>query len=484
MRARITNCASVLWLLGMIVPAVMGCSDSTNPDSTNTQPPTGGSSIPLIITRFDGGQGSALVSNGIPFGPGKLFPDQLKSLQVWVGDAEQRIRVTALEGLHPDGSVRSVLVQFYASVSSQQPGQGTLIVGPTRTTTDLTTLDPAITGQAVALPGDATYLVSTDFVGPTVTATESSQLGGNFLRYEQDFVKYADQHWAAEGSAWENDYYDRALIYYAFWVRTGNPEYWNRGTQFALSYRKNYLEANAYASSPHWSQLEGLEKHYLLTGDDADRRAISEVARIQFSTGWSPYLEVIEDRIRARYIQANFLGWRINAGNRKAEFAAALDNAIPRILKQQRADGSYHPTDGPTPATSAFCGEQANYQTGLMNEQFIQYYTYYRADPAIVTAVQRSADFMWSTQWIADKQAMSYMSGPCTPEIGGYGPAGDLNNMMINTFAWTFAKTGQVSYRNAADAVFQGALVNSEAQASKQFNEQYSTSYRYLAWRK
>ncbi|MDQ2668443.1 MAG: Ig-like domain-containing protein, partial [Gemmatimonadota bacterium] len=56
------------------------------------QPPTSGSSIPLIITRFDGGQGMVLVSNGIPFGPGKLFPGQLKSLQVWTGGVEQRIR--------------------------------------------------------------------------------------------------------------------------------------------------------------------------------------------------------------------------------------------------------------------------------------------------------------------------------------------------------------------------------------------------------
>ncbi|MDQ2668415.1 MAG: hypothetical protein M3Z05_20840, partial [Gemmatimonadota bacterium] len=354
-------------------------------------------------------------------------------------------------------------------------------------TTDLTALDPTIKGAAVALPSDATYLVSTDFVGPTVTVNESAQMGGNFLRYEQDFVKYADKHWAAEGSGWENDYYDRALIYYAFWVRTGNPEYWNRGTQFALSYRRKYLEANAYASSPHWSQLEGLEKHYLLTGDDADRRAISEVTRIQFSSGWKPYLDVIEDRIRARYVMANLLGWRINAGGRKAEYAVALDDAIPRIVKSQRADGSYHPSDGPTPkipATSAFCGEQANYQTGLLNDALIEVYTYYRADPAIVTDVKRSADFMWSTQWIANKQALSYMSGPCRPEIGGYGPAGDLNNMMVNTFAWAYAKTGNVAYRTAADAVFQGALVNSEAQSSKQFNEQYSTSYRYLAWRK
>ncbi len=77
---------------------------------------------------------------------------------------------------------------------------------------------------AVALPTSASYLVSTQLVGPTTVAA-----GSAFPQYESLFVQYSDAQWATYGADWSMmDYYDRAMNHYAYWVRMGDPKYWDR----------------------------------------------------------------------------------------------------------------------------------------------------------------------------------------------------------------------------------------------------------------
>lgn len=442
-------------------------------------PPTGGTRIPLVIQRFDSAGGLALVSNAIPLTPGLLMPGALDKVRVFVSGAEQSIYVEQLEGRHADGSLRSVLIQFKSPVTLATPLQGELVVGQSRATVDL----PKPTAgrsmpAAVALPTDPNYLIGTNIVGPTITAAASEAQGIPYRQYEQDFGKWADFHWAAEGEMGCNNYYDRALVYYAFWARTGNVEYWRRATRCAVTYRVGYLEANNYGSSPHWSQLEGLDLHYTLTGDDSSRYAIGRVAKIL--AFWLPYLDSIpattsmEDRIRARTLMSVLLSWRLNAEGQRGMYQAQLDTAISRIVHSQSADGSYR-----FPET---CGESLNYMTGQLNDALIKIYIYYKADPRIVTAVQRSADFLWKTQWVPGATSFQYVSGVC-PAEGNTNPGLDLNGLIVNTFAFTYAHTGNASYRDEADQVFAGAVTHSSIDGSKQFNQEYTSSFLYLKLR-
>jgi hypothetical protein len=441
-------------------------------------PPVGGWHVPLTIQRFDGGSGTVLVSNAIPLPPGRLMPGGASNVQVYVGGAEQSIHAEELEGRHPDGSLRSLLVQFYAPVASATELPGEMIIGVARRTTDIARPSAGRSvPAAVALPNDVDYLISTNIVGKSLKVSETAQLGPMFAKYDQDFAKFSDLNWAAQGDNWTQNYYDRALGYYAQWMRSGNAQYWYRATRFAVSYRINYLEANAYGTLPNWSQLEGLEAHYLLTGDDSSRYAIGATTT-SLTNGYFSQMAAMDnpwmdDRIRARMIMSLLLSWKLDAGGQRAAYAARLDSIVPTIIRTQGADGSdrYVQT----------CNESLNYMAGQLNDALMKYYTYYKPDSRIPPFIQRSVDFLW-TQWLPGSQAFQYMSGNC-PNIGDTGPAADLNNMIVNGFAFTYARTRDVTYRDRADQIFAGGVKNSWLNGDKQFNQEYTSSFLYLVLR-
>jgi hypothetical protein len=336
---------------------------------------------------------------------------------------------------------------------------------------------------AVILPFDPTYLISTDMVGPTLPAATAAGISAAFQKYEADFRTYADVHWNAGGAAWTENYYDRALIYYAWWLRTGEVEFWRRASLMAVAYRRDYLEINNYGSTPHWAQLEGLEKHYLLTGDEASRYAVARVAQ-QFRAGYhrdgdpnslGSTAGWWDNRIQARVLHSYLLSWRLQAtGTTPLDWAALMESALPLILSTQKPDGSYR--------FAQLCGESLNYMTGLLNDVMIKYYTYYKPDTRIPSAIRRSIDYLWNTQWIASSQSFKYLSGTCA-NVGGPTAAPDLNNLMVTGFGWTYRQTNDPVFRDRGDQIFAGGVYGAYVQGSKQFNEEYSASFRYSGMR-
>ena len=455
---------------------LLGCVTAAAPTDT----------IELRLYRFDGKAGPTVVSNGIPLTPGRLRPEQVKQLRVVIEGEEQAIRTEALSGRNADGSLRSVLVQFSHDVPSRGWKAGQLIVGETRTGEDFREPEGFDRGRtsAVALPSDADYLTHTGINGPTVTARFSGTMGPTFGSYERSFVQHAEPHWNKERDQWSGaNYYDRALIYYAFWVRTANPAYFNRANLLALNYRVNYLEANRYASSPHWSQPEGLEQHYLLTGDESSRFAIARLAEqfMPLNLGDTLNIPWTETRIQARALQAIYLAWRLDAqGPKKLNLTAALDRKLKHTLGTQRPDGS---TGWPVT-----CYQSLNYMHGLLNDQLINIYTNYRADSAIFTHVKRNVDYLWRTQWVPRANAFKNLSGRCQrnaqgEDVGGMNPTPDLNMLFVTGFGWLYQQTGDVSYRQAGDQVFEGGVKGAYWPGSKQFNQTFTSSFKYLALR-
>jgi hypothetical protein len=377
-------------------------------------------------------------------------------------------------------------VQFRDTIRSSNWKRGTLVLGTARSTpavaipTDFDRGDP----PASVLAADANYLVKTEIAGPAITSTQAATMGPAFARYEQNFVRMGDHHWKTGGELWSgSNYYDRALIYFSSWVRTANPEYFRRAVRLALNYRTKYLEHHQYATSPHWSQMEGLEQHYLLTGDERSRFAIARVAEQMVGYPLADTLRTrwMESRIQARVLQAWFLAWRLDAkGPKQLDLAQRLDRGIPRVLSVQRPDGSIG-----WPAT---CGQSLNYMQGLLNDVLIRIHDEYRADTAIVSFVQRSGDFLWNSQWLPQRQSFRYLSGRCAKnsqgeDIGGPSASPDLNMLFVTTFGWLYQQTGDVTYRDRGDQIFAGGVRGAYLQGSKQFNEHYTSSLRYLAMR-
>jgi hypothetical protein len=350
---------------------------------------------------------------------------------------------------------------------------------------------PAGLPQAAALPTDPVYLIATDLVGQTTTAAANNALSGVYSRYESDFVKYSSSYWTSEGASWVGDYYDRALIYYAMWVRTGNPTYWARAGRIAYDYRTKYVEANSYNVSPHWAQLEGLEKHYLAGGDDKSRFAVGRVANVLNGYIPSNYMTRVggDSRIAARVLHAQLLAWRLTpagqtlASNSGTTYGTRVETVLTKLVAWQQANGSY-------PADGVVCGGQLNYMVGLLNDALIKAYDYYvpattprtTLQGTMQTLVQKAADYMWTTQWLAANRAFKYASVTCTG-VGGPSAAPDLNNMIASGFGWLYKRTGNAQYLTNGDAIFAGGVTQAYLGGSKQFNEEYTSSFRYLGYR-
>lgn len=444
-------------------------------------PPAGGTRIAALLTRTSAGSGSILVSSGVPLIPGALRDTDVGSVRVFVAGTEQRIFISPLRGRHPDGSLATILVQFPYALTSGTNVAAEIVFGSARTLTDLPaqTVNPGLP-LGLILPSDPNYLVRTNLVGPTLTVDATSAISPFAAKFDVDFRTFADLHWATYADAWEQNYYDRAQIYYAQWVRTGNPEYWVRGTRQILAYRTNYLEANSYGTSPHWSQIDGVALHYQLTGDESSRFAVGRVAEVLRYFRDNARLvghPDIESRILARTLMAQLWGWRLQTrGNEATATSTEISTLISTILSLQAADGAWR-----YPTICGINSASLTYMDGLLNEALIQAYTHHNANPSIPLKVRKSADYMWS-RWKVASQAIEYAPG-CPPSTTDPDSYPELNNLVVNTFAWVYAQTGEVDLRQKADSIFNGGVRGQFLYGQKQFNQQYTTAYRYFFWR-
>ncbi|WP_394885685.1 calcium-binding protein (plasmid) [Mesorhizobium sp. AaZ16] len=342
-------------------------------------------------------------------------------------------------------------------------------------------------------------------VGPIVSVSESSSLGGAFARYEQDFATYSDSHWAADGTDWASaNYYDRAFINYVWYERTGEEVYLERGNAIAADYLKNYVEANDYGVASWWSMPKGIAAHYLLNGDQASLSAIGKMAD-QVVNPWNtennwanlfdPHQSEGREQARALEtltqailidapsvgvpnIQPNGEDWGVSGGN---DFRALAKSLVEKILSSgfQRADGSRpHFVDGAAPDGAPI---DKPFMNGLMNEALMNYYEQVEADPRIVSFIKANLDYMWANEWDATAKAFQYID-----ETSATGeedvPAADLNMLIVNGFGFVYKHTGDATYLERGNLVFEGGVEGNWLEGSKQFNQQYASSYNYIAY--
>lgn len=447
-------------------------------------PPPQVETVPLRLHRMDGGSGDVLVSNGIPVPAGWVDPTASPvPVRVKLGTTEVPVYAEVLKGKHKDGSAMSMLVQFVWPAS--HTGDATFEVGApssvgARSKIDLNGALPA----AAALPIDPEYLVSTMIVGPTVSRFNAPQSPAYFPEYERLFDQYAEQHWVTYGFAWAPmNLYDRVLNQYAFWVRTGNPVLWERAARVARDYRAGYLEANNFATTEWWAQLDGLAIDYWLTGDDRSRQAVYKTAEsLHRSRGGQERLTNttshpwMDNRNQAKVLGSKVWSHRLEspAFGAVTNWEAGAREDLGWILGTQTAEGPF--------LFKATCGFSNNFMAGLLSVAFIDYFEHIEADPRVLQAVSRVMDWLWRTQWRPSDQVFNYYSGVC-PVDGGPDPAWDLNGLYLQPFGWLGKRTGDPQWFARGDAIWAGMVAKTWLVQTKQFNQMYWTSWRYLGYR-
>jgi hypothetical protein len=449
--------------------------------------------ISLGVYRLTGTGGMARVSSGIPLPPGFLFPHQTDNVRILVAGEEPAVHLEALQSVHADGSLRTLLVQFEIALARNVlPAE--IRFGETRTQPDPGRVDVQLTldnpwPEAVILPSEPQILISTDLVGPTVDRLEADRFEP---AWQRRFHQVGDPKWAVHEKdylsidhnlAIDRNYYDRALAEFAYWVRTADVEHFRRAILYAVTYREKYHRKNDYKVQPHNSMIEGEALLYLLTGDEEGRRG-ARLNAVYFRDTWLPKLvdpawQYSANRPMARMIEA-FLTARLVQAD--GDWEANLRQALDAFLTHQSPDGAYR--------YPGQCNASNNFQTGLFNDALIRYWEEFEKDPRIVDAIRRNTDWMWATQWVASGSGFKYSEAACTKPGAGAteAPAPDLNLLMVNAFGFLFQQLGDPKYLIHGDQVFrlgiQHAWLGANAlQGNKQFNQQYRSAYRYLYYR-
>lgn len=364
--------------------------------------------------------------------------------------------ITASNGKNEERT--TIVVQSDTAPTSHPPTPPTPPVGP-----------PAPTGSAAV----------TALIGAAPSSASTGALGGFWQRYEADFARMAEARWQEEGADYANaNYYDRAQIYYAWWVRTGNPTYLDRANQLAINAR-SYMESVNYNPQPYLMMLDGVALHAMVTGDAHSAQVVARTADAlgRPDSYWSQDIGVdnywIDARTEARVLGAVLDAWYLKVPSPAGlDYAVRLRDLLTRVLSTQSPDGAYR--------LLGSCGENP-FMSGILNDVLIRYYTVFEADPRVLSAVRRSVDFMWANMWSSSAGGFKYYEAACA--TGGDGPAADLNGLIVNGFGFIAKQTGDASYFAKGDAVFAGGVAGAYLIGSKQFNQQYTTSYRYLGYR-
>ncbi len=114
-----------------------------------------------------------------------------------------------------------------------------------------------------------------------------------------------------------------------------------------------------------------------------------------------------------------------------------------------------------------------------------------RVPPLIKTA----ADYLWANNWDASSQSFWYytpvpgansMSPVCSSPTDP-GPckatSPDLNLLIVPLFGWVYQHTGDITYRNEGDAIFNSGVSGAFLGDGKHFSQNYRWSGQYITWR-
>ena len=403
----------------------------------------------------------------------------------------------------PNGYVRAVA----SGTATLRAAQANALIDSVRIVVRVPATVPAPASAAPKVaptPATASPAAVLAFMGaahvPTVAATQA--MGGAYARYETDFAHFADYQWGVDSTSPQGaNFYDRAMIYYVWWARTGNATYLDRANKLALVTR-DYLAGRigpdpanptadipnpAYYPQSYRMMLDGVALHALVSGDTSSAKTVALVADNManpngywnYTAGAAPTSGSEGDprnsaRVLNAIIDAYLLGVRSPAGY---DYRAIMQDLVGRITAGQAANGSY-------PWTCQ-CGFNKPYMVGMLNDALIRYYTQVQADPRVVTAVKNAVDYMWTNDWFSASSAFTYIEGACASsgESGGAPGAADLNNLISSGYAFVAKQTGDASYYAKADAAFGGGVYGAWLYGPKQFNQEYTASYRYLALR-
>ncbi len=402
-----------------------------------------------------------------------------------------RVQGVQLAGT-PQHLVYSIQSQFpYTLVCDSRPNNSCIIDNATGLPTSWVGTNQALTGYGTVItvstsastaPGNYSIAISTTAAGvsrsieynftvvpvppPPIKAaigTIPSILG---LPKWQETMLTLGQKWCVPGQTmnfgWEGDvwYYDGGRTYFQMAQYTGNPQWQTCAFNIVDQYRDLILQDNGlpwgWRIFPH-----GLAVNYWRTGNTASKTAATLLATN------SPYATsggaVTVDLIRetAYIIEAYVMAERVGVG-RNPNLQKAVDFALGDVdmlfVSQTQA---YNQT----------------FYDGLLAESLIDYYEL-TGDPRVVPAVKSMLDWLWQNAWDQGTNQMAYWPTNVHPYY-----ITEDNLLVAPAYAWYWNVTGDPTYMQRGDLIFEHGLDTDISYSAKIFNQNYRWSFDYVRWR-
>ena len=268
------------------------------------------------------------------------------------------------------------------------------------------------------------------------------------------------------GFGWEGDawYYDGGRVYLQIAdYRPKDYERWARCAALILEPYRDYFDAGK--SLGGWRLFPyGLAMNYWRTGDEGSKQAVTAMATRSpyVPTGGEPDYRLTRETayVIDVWVAAEELG-----APRNPLLLRSIDFALGHLDQFEAGD------------------EVHTFMAGLCLEALINYYemtvTQGKPDHRIPAAVKTALDFMWDGGPVDKRNyglIYDHFSVPANSST-------ELNLLVAPAYAWYWSKTGDNTYLERGDLLFEHALDSPIDYSGKIFSQNYKWSFDYVRWR-
>jgi hypothetical protein len=330
--------------------------------------------------------------------------------------------------------------------------------------TALGTYDLLLQATSGGVTREATHTVRVDPLPPPLPHVEGNQpppiprlqeWEGNMRQWGQYHCEPVPGMW--EGYVW---YYDGTRVYQQIADYTADAAWLTCAGYSKDIYRGYVLQNNG--GVPGWRVFpHGLRSDFLRNGEEASREAVQLLALnsayAAHGGGVDPGLVRETAYLVHAYRAAESLG---------APRHPKLDRAVDFLLG--------HLEEWFVSETEPY---MQPFMVGLACEALIQYYEQSR-DPRVPPAIKAALDALWDWAWVAEDGSFFYESTGDTTQ-----GAPDLNMLIAPAFGWLYLMTGDPTYQERGDLIFEGGVLGAWLGGGKQFSQNYRWSPDYVKWR-
>jgi hypothetical protein len=285
-------------------------------------------------------------------------------------------------------------------------------------------------------------------------------------------------------------FYDSQRVFYNIRDYTGASS-WDACAQNAQAvYRDTYVIPYNGGVPGYWDFPHGLYQSYVRTGDSVSKNAVLLLSKnAAFGTGSIGRMYTMVRPALSREVSYNLMAYLLAraAGGPQSPVGEAYVDLVLGHIDQWLVSKTFRAAAGddvPPAAIGQFYIQP--FMVALTAEALIQSYETQSQDVRIPAAVKIAMDWLWANAWNASNQAFWYeLYGPALGPYQTSSPiAPDLNLLIAPAFAWLYKQTGDPTYRDRADAIFAGGVLQAGVSFDgKHFNQQYRWSFDYVKWR-